>query len=111
MDMPSNSYSKISFTGSKTIEPSEICAVVGGSRFDACVEKDFHQCLSSIVARGMVDSCHVGDFCREDYICQALPFQLKGVEQGQELHKRAIGFCTPTYFMFQLRLDGHPIPI
>lgn len=92
--------------------PSEICAVVGGSKFDSCVEKDFHQCLDSIVARGMVDSCHVGSFCREDYICQALPYQLNGIdtEKGKEIQEAGIGFCTPTYFVFQLRLDGHPIP-
>ena len=62
---------------------SEICAVVGGKKFDSCVEKDFHSCLSSIVARGMVDSCSKQNFCREDYICQVLPHQLKGVEQGK----------------------------
>ena len=88
----------------------EICAVVGGRKFDSCVEKDFHSCLSSIVARGMVDSCSEHNFCREDYICQVLPYQLKGVEAGTFLTEAGIGFCTPTYFMFQLRLDGHPVP-
>lgn len=90
----------------------EICAVVGGAKFDSCVEKDFHNCLDSIVARGMVDSCHVDRFCREDYICQALPYQLKGVdtEKGKTIADAGVGFCTPTYFVFQLRLDGHPIP-
>jgi hypothetical protein len=92
--------------------PPEICAVVGGRKFDSCVEKDFHACLDSIVARGMVDSCHSKDFCREDYICQSIPYQLKGVDpkRGKELADRSIGFCTPTYFVFQLRLDGHPVP-
>jgi hypothetical protein len=92
--------------------PSELCAVVGGSKFDSCVEKDFHSCLDSIVARGMVDSCHSNDFCREDYICQSLPYQLNGVNttKGQEIADAGVGFCTPTYFVFQLRLDGHPVP-
>ena len=91
---------------------SELCAVVGGAKFDSCVEKDFHQCLDSIVARGMVDSCHSGRFCREDYICQAMPYQLKGVDtdKGKAIADAGVGFCTPTYFVFQLRLDGHPIP-
>ncbi|MEC8380332.1 MAG: hypothetical protein VXZ96_08420 [Myxococcota bacterium] len=90
----------------------EICAVVGGAKFDSCVEKDFHSCLDSIVARGMVDSCHADRFCREDYICQAMPHQLKGVdsEKGKALSDAGVGFCTPTYFVFQLRLDGHPVP-
>ena len=90
----------------------EICAVVGGAKFDSCVEKDFHKCLDSIVARGMVDSCHADRFCREDYICQAMPYQLKGVdtEKGKAIAEAGVGFCTPTYFVFQLRLDGHPAP-
>ena len=96
------------------IDPTspEICAVVGGAKFDSCVEKDFHTCLDSIVARGMVDSCHSGRFCREDYICQALPYQLNGVDtdKGKAIADAGVGFCTPTYFVFQLRLDGHPIP-
>jgi hypothetical protein len=97
---------------SSGIIPSEICAVVGGKKFDSCVEKDFHSCLDSVVARGMVDSCHKDDFCREDYICQAMPYQLKGVDstRGKEIYDKGIGFCTPTYFVFQLRLDGHPVP-
>ena len=93
-------------------EVEEICAVVGGSRFDACVEKDFHSCLDQVIGRGMVSSCNQDHFCREDYICQQLPYQLSGVptEQGQALVERGTGFCTPTYFVFQLRLDGHPTP-
>lgn len=95
-----------------TAESTEICAVVGGSRFDKCVEEDFHTCLGGIVARGVVDLCHVDQPCREDYICQALPYQLESVptEAGQALTEAGIGFCTPTYFLFQLRLDGHPVP-
>ena len=86
--------------------------MVGGSQFDRCVEKDFHACLEKIVARGMVDSCHKGKFCREDYICQKFPYQLKKVDQqhGKAVAEAGVGFCTPTYFVFQLRLDGHPDP-
>ena len=90
----------------------EICAVIGGARFDQCVEGNFHTCLEGIIGRGMVDSCHPGRACREDYICQALPYQHPSVptEAGEALHKAGVGFCTPTYFVFQLRLDGHPVP-
>lgn len=90
----------------------DICAVVGGSKFDQCVEGDFHSCLSGIVGRGMVDSCSIDRFCREDYICQALPHQLSSVpdEAGKAVADAGVGFCTPTYFLFQLRLDGHPTP-
>ncbi|MFT5680205.1 MAG: hypothetical protein ACI8RZ_001111 [Myxococcota bacterium] len=95
-----------------TTASTEICAVVGGSKFDQCVEGDFHSCLAGIVGRGMVDSCHIGRFCREDYICQSLPHQLSSVpdEAGQAVSAAGVGFCTPTYFLFQLRLDGHPTP-
>ena len=95
-----------------TADSNEICAVVGGSKFDKCVEEDFHACLGGIVARGVVDLCHLEKPCREDYICQALPYQLESVptEAGRALTEQGIGFCTPTYFLFQLRLDGHPIP-
>lgn len=93
-------------------QADEICAVVGGSRFDQCVEGDFHSCLDGIVGRGMVDTCHLGRFCREDYICQSMPHQLSSVpdEAGADLVAAGVGFCTPTYFLFQLRLDGHPAP-
>jgi len=91
---------------------SDICGVVGGSRFDRCVEGDFHACMEQIVGRGMVATCDAHTPCREDHVCQALPWQLDGVddEAGRALAEAGIGFCTPTYFLFQLRLDGHPVP-
>lgn len=90
----------------------DICAVVGGAKFDQCVEDDFHACLEQIVGRGMVSTCSVDLPCREDMICQAIPWQLGGVDDtmGRELADAGVGFCTPTYFLFQLRLDGHPVP-
>lgn len=90
----------------------DICAVVGGSRFDRCVEQDFHACLEQIVGRGMVATCSADVACREDMICQAIPWQLQGVPAaaGEALSEAGVGFCTPTYFLFQLRLDGHPVP-
>ena len=97
-------------TGRKT--SPEICAVVGGKKFDLCVEGDFHSCLGQIVARGMVATCSPELPCREDAICQTLPWQLAGVPDaaGKALAEAGVGFCTPTYFLFQLRLDGHPVP-
>lgn len=90
----------------------EMCAVVGGSRFDTCVEGNFHECLEGIVGRGMIDTCHADRPCREDYSCQALPWQLPGMPDTARLVAEAgVGFCTPTYFLFQLRLDGHPVPV
>ncbi len=89
----------------------EMCAVVGGSKFDKCVEGNFHECMEGIVGRGMVDTCHPGRTCREDYSCQAVPAELPGMPPvAADLAKSGVGFCTPTYFLFQLRLDGHPVP-
>lgn len=89
----------------------EICAVVGGSKFDTCVAGSFHDCLDDIVARGMVNPCSAARACREDYICQALPASLPGMPPAvADLVDQGIGFCTPTYFLFQLRLDGHSQP-
>jgi hypothetical protein len=86
--------------------------VVGGAKFDLCVEGDFHECLDQIIGRGMVASCSIEHPCREDAICQALPWQLSSVPStaGQAVAEAGVGFCTPTYFLFQLRLDGHPQP-
>jgi hypothetical protein len=90
----------------------DLCAVVGGAKFDRCVAEDFHACLEQIVGRGMVATCSAAVPCREDMICQQLPWQLEGVpdDAGRALTEAGVGFCTPTYFLFQLRLDGHPVP-
>jgi hypothetical protein len=90
----------------------EMCAVVGGTRFDACAQGDFHACLEGIVGRGMIDTCHLGRLCREDYSCQRLPAGLPSMPPAaRDVAEAGVGFCTPTYFLFQLRLDGHPVPV
>lgn len=88
--------------------PPEICAVVGGKAFDLCVATDnFAKCMNASVARGNRPSCGEGRFCREDFMCQALPPNLPGVAAAA----RENGFCSPTYFVFQMRVDGHPDPM
>lgn len=88
--------------------PPEICAVVGGKAFDLCVATDnFAKCMDASVARGNRPSCGEGRFCREDFMCQALPANLPGVAAVA----RENGFCSPTYFVFQMRIDGHPDPV
>ncbi|MBX7081000.1 MAG: hypothetical protein K1X88_17505 [Nannocystaceae bacterium] len=96
-------------------EPSELCAVVGGRGFEAMATGVFdHRAFADSVVRGMLDACDAVHPCREDYICQALPEFLasKGVaaQTLAALQRRGLGFCTPTYFVYQLRLDGHPNP-
>lgn len=93
--------------------PDEICAAVGGSKFEECATgDDVLLCLAGAVTRGMVDTCSPTRFCREDYICQRLPKPLAGASDARvdELHKAHVGFCTPTYFLFNMRADGHPDP-
>ncbi len=85
----------------------EICAFVGGKAFDLCVATDnFAKCLSASVARGNRPACGDGRFCREDFMCQALPPDLPGAARVAQEN----GFCSPTYFVFQMRIDGHPDP-
>lgn len=115
--------------------PDELCANQGGSGFDMCAASgDSGACLETKVARSMLDTCSDSRSCREDYICQKFPdyqkisvkdyVRKKGDQlinlsqpskiQGtniEEARRRGIGFCVPTYFLFNMRLDGHPIPI
>lgn len=88
--------------------PPEICALVGGKAFDLCVATDnFAQCMDASVVRGNRPTCGAGRFCREDFMCQALPPTLPGAAAISADN----GFCSPTYFVFQMRIDGHPDPV
>ncbi len=94
---------------------SELCAIVGGRGFEAMATGVFDQAtFARSVVRGRLDPCDAQRPCREDYICQALPDFLAHGDVAAEtlarLHARGLGFCTPTYFVYQLRLDGHPNP-
>jgi hypothetical protein len=95
--------------------PDEVCAIVGGKGFEQMAMGYFDsRAFAAGVGRGMLDTCTPTRACREDYICQQLPRFLldKGVAEATllRLHDEHIGFCTPTYFVYQLRLDGHPNP-
>ncbi|RJT38538.1 hypothetical protein D3227_17125 [Mesorhizobium waimense] len=86
--------------------PSEICGLVGGKKFDTCVAtNNFDQCLGGAVNRGNRPACSADHFCREDYMCQSLPPDTPGVGKV-----KGIGFCSPTYFIFQMRIDNHATP-
>lgn len=86
--------------------PNEICGFAGGKAFDICVaSNDFAACLGASIVRGMRATCGPEQFCREDFMCQALPSDLPAGDRVTGL-----GYCSPTYFLFQMRLDGHPDP-
>lgn len=115
--------------------PEEICANQGGVGFDMCAASgDSGACLETKVARSMLDTCSETRSCREDYICQKFPdyhkisikdyVRKKGDQlinlsapskingaHIEEARKQGIGFCVPTYFLFNMRLDGHPSPV
>lgn len=86
--------------------PREICGLTGGKAFDLCVSTGkFDQCLSGAVQRGNRAACSADQFCRDDYICQAFPDDTPNVKKVE-----GIGFCSPTYFLFQMRIDNHTTP-
>lgn len=86
--------------------PREICGLAGGKAFDLCVAtNDFDSCLGGAVVRGNRPTCSADDFCREDYMCQAFPADTPGIAKI-----KGKGFCSPTYFIFQMRIDNHPTP-
>lgn len=86
--------------------PPEICGLTGGKKFDLCVATgNFDECLAGAVQRGNRSSCDAGHFCRDDYICQAFPPDTPNVAKV-----KGVGFCSPTYFMFQMRIDNHTTP-
>lgn len=86
--------------------PNEICGLVGGKKFDICVAtNNFDQCLGGAVNRGNRPACSADHFCREDYMCQSLPPDTPGIGRV-----KGIGFCSPTYFIFQMRIDNHATP-
>ena len=86
--------------------PPEICGLTGGKAFDICVGTGkFDECLAGAVQRGNRASCSADHFCRDDYICQAFPPDTPSVARV-----KGVGFCSPTYFMFQMRIDNHTTP-
>ncbi|MEQ1865051.1 MAG: hypothetical protein ABL996_10415 [Micropepsaceae bacterium] len=115
--------------------PPHLCANQGGNGFDLCAASgNSGACLEQRVVRGMLDTCSPSRSCREDYICQKFPDYDKisardygNTKNGKrvnrsspdkinarairDLHEAEVGFCVPTYFLFNMRLDGHPSPV
>ena len=66
--------------------------------FNECLgrREPFAKCLAANVRPAALQACDVNTPCRDDYICSR-------TQAGE-------GACIPPYFLFQLRLDGHPSP-
>jgi hypothetical protein len=66
--------------------------------FNACLgrRQAFTDCLAKHVRPAGLRRCDEQTPCRDDYLCA------RGQDGG--------GACIPPYFLFQLRVDGHPHP-
>ncbi|PRQ05179.1 hypothetical protein ENSA5_04230 [Enhygromyxa salina] len=77
--------------------PEGACGVIPNLRgFNDCLAADrpFAQCLVDTATPAGMRACSVDAPCRDDYIC---------ARSGSDA-----GVCLPPYFLFQLRVDGHP---
>lgn len=65
--------------------------------FNACVarKEPFSRCITEHVRPAALAACSTDTPCRDDYVCAGRP---------------DAGTCLPPYFVFQLRVDGHPAP-
>lgn len=88
---------------------NEICAFGGGAKFDMCAASaNFATCIADAVRPAPRQACDDDHPCREDYMCQRL--EPIGDNHPITTTPKTKGFCNPTYFIFQMRLDGHPSP-
>jgi hypothetical protein len=66
--------------------------------FNDCLARDrpFSACVAEHSSPAGLRRCDLEAPCRDDYLCARTP-------KGE-------GVCIPPYFLFQLRVDGHPSP-
>ena len=89
-------------------QSEEICAYRGSSAFDRCANKgNWSECIFASTQRGLRTACDEDTPCRNDYVCQRL-FEFDPQASPRVLSSYERGYCVPNYFIFQLRLDGHP---
>ena len=82
--------------GCTALKEGEVCGRTPGKHFNRCVARgnSFEHCLSERTHKTGLKRCDLEDPCRDDYVCSRNP-------------DAAGGICIPTYFVFQLRVDGH----
>jgi hypothetical protein len=84
----------------KLVAGREVCGSHVGSGFTDCISsgrKNFTECILDAAQPGARGACNETMPCRNDYVCSRVPNSVYGA-------------CMPSYFVFQLRLDGHPSP-
>src|SRR5690606_42020739 len=75
-------------------------AICGGipllTEFNGCLARgrSFESCIVENTRPGALRACSFDEPCRDDYVCARV---------------NGAGACMPPYFLFQLRVDGHPI--
>lgn len=75
----------------------EICGPIAGTGFGNCIaspDRTFDQCLEATREFASRGRCNHERSCRNDYVCARI--------DGKD------GACLPSYFLFQIRVDGHP---
>ncbi|HUH05145.1 MAG TPA: hypothetical protein VML75_24270 [Kofleriaceae bacterium] len=83
--------------GCSALSTDATCGVIAQLQpFNACLarKEPFPRCIANHVSPAGLRACDATRPCRDDYICARTP------DGG--------GACTPPYFLFQLRVDGHP---
>jgi hypothetical protein len=79
-----------------SLSPSGRCGAIAVLEpFNACVARGepFFECLTSHSRPAGLRACSAAEPCRDDYVCA---------------RTATGGACIPPYFLFQLRVDGHP---
>ncbi len=69
--------------------------------FNDCLARNrpFSSCIADHSTPAGLRRCSPSEPCRDDYLCAKMPAGRDGE-----------GTCIPPYFLFQLRVDGHPAP-
>lgn len=71
-----------------------VCGVIAVTPFNECLGRaPFSECLQHVRPIGLAACDHMRP-CRDDYVCARTP--------------AGDGACLPPYFLFPLRVDGHP---
>ncbi|WP_413613459.1 hypothetical protein [Bdellovibrio sp. HCB-110] len=86
--------------GCDNLKSGETCGAIAELfGFNQCLarKRPFSECLAENTRPGALQACDNTIACRADYICMK-------TASGK-------GACIPPYFLFQLRVDGHPSPI
>ena len=77
------------------LSPAAACGAIAIlDAFNACLaqNKSFETCIAAHSSPAALRRCGRDEPCRDDYICAGS------------------GVCIPPYFVFQMRVDGHPLP-